>query len=204
MDNPFGIKQETADVRPIRFYQKFLDDGNGGFKAQDWVDYACRGQAKFTVTPARIKDVERATDGIWECLKGPYESWKQGNEAPLIGTPLAAWSGVSPELAAVLKTRDILTVEDIVKMTDTQIEKSGVPGMRIIRDQARAWEASKDSRKTEAALTSLADENAALKAQMEEMRAMLASMPAPSGRDHDDEPIKRRPGRPRKDEEEAA
>jgi len=198
MDNPFGTPTQKADVRPIRFYQKFIEQPDGTVRAIDWVEYAARGQAKFTVTPARISDVQKSIDGTWECLEPHYDAWKKGNEAPVSGTPLAAWSGVSPELAAVLKTKDILTVEDIRDMTEAQIEKSGIPGMRLIRDQAKAWDASKDSRRTEIALTSLQDENSALKAQMEEMKRMMQSLAGA------DEEAPRRPGRPRKDAEVAA
>lgn len=197
MDNPFGIKTEQADIRPIRFYQKFIENPDGTVRAVDWVDYSARGQAKFTVTPARVSDVQKMINGEWECLRPHYEAWQRGNESPVTGTPLAAWSGVSPELAAVLKTRDILTVEDIRDMTEAQMEKSGVPGMRTLRDQARAWDASKDTRKTEIALNGLQDENAALRAQMEEMKAMMASLAGDGA-----EP-KRGPGRPKKEAEAA-
>lgn len=186
-----------ADVLPQQFVEKYVKDPDGSHRAVEWVEYFPRGQKKYTIVSARIVDVMRATDGTWECLKPYYDAWKEGREAPVFGTPLAAWSGVTPEQAEVLRVNGIKTVEDVAVMNDATMTKVGLPGIRTIRDAAKGWEAAKDTRAVEADMQRMRDENEALRAQMESLMAMMGEQ----ARDNVEEPVKRRPGRPRKDDD---
>lgn len=186
---------QRATVRPLRFYKKYVGDGAGGLREVDWVEYAGVGNAKYLTTPDAIARVQKLTDGTWECIKPAYEAWKSGDEVPLTGTPLAAWSGVSPEQAEILKIRDIRTVEDVAQMTDRHMEKIGIPEIRRVRDMAKAWLDSKDNRKLETEMADKDERIALLEQQISEMMAMLQPGEEPKRR-----------GRPPKarDEEEAA
>ena len=187
---------DKADVRAIRFYQKFAQNEDGSARAVDWVEFAPRGGAKYSTIPMPVSMASKMTDGTWESLKPAFEAWKQGNEAPTTGTPLAVWAGVSPEQADFLRSNDVRTVEDLCAMTDGQLQKIGLPGLRTIRDNARAWDAAKDDRKIAAELSAKDEQIAALQAQMESLMEMMAAAQG------DKEQIKRKPGRPRKEEDE--
>ena len=191
---------EKAAVSVIRFYQKFATNEDGTVRAVDWVEFAPRGGAKYSTIPMAVTHVKKITDGTWEAIEPAYNAWKAGQEMPVNGTPLAVWGGVRPEQIDFLRANDVKTVEDLCAMTDAQLQKIGLPGLRTIRDQARAWDAAKDQRKVEQALAAKDDEIAALKAQMETMMEMFAAQ----ARDSDEETVKRRPGRPRKEDSEAA
>lgn len=179
-----------------------IDPANpiAGMKATEYVDLSSVGQAKYTVTPMRIADAKRMTNGMWEVVRPHYEAWKSGQDVPENGTPLAAWAGIRPEQIAVLRQFDIKTVEDLAALTDSILSRPGMTGLRSVRDAAVAWEKSKDTRAVASDVLAVKLENEALKQQMADLMALM-------GKDNTEEPVKRRPGRPRKedaDEAEAA
>lgn len=179
-----------------------IDPANpiAGMKATEYVDLSSVGQAKYTVTPMRIVDAKRMTNGMWDVVRPHYEAWKAGQDVPENGTPLAAWAGIRPEQIAVLRQFDIRTVEDLAVLSDSILSRPGMTGLRAVRDAAVAWEKSKDTRAVAADVMSMKLENDALKQQMADLLALMA-------KDNTEEPVKRRPGRPRKedaDEAEAA
>lgn len=168
-----------------------------GSKAVEYVNYTSVGQGKYTVVHDRIVDVQRRTDGMWQIVEPHYEAWKKGNELPDTGTPLLVWNGVLPSQRDVLKTHGIRTVEELAMVPDSLIDRIGLPGLRTARDAARKWEEGRDMRDVNKSLAEKDAEIEALKDQMADLMAMLKGDP-------NEEPVKRRPGRPRKDEAEAA
>lgn len=189
----------AKSLRVVGFRTEYapLDPANpiAGTKATDYVDISAVGQAKYTVTPMRIVDAQRMTNGLWDVVKPHYDAWKSGQEMPESGTPLAAWAGIRPEQITLLRQFSIKTVEDLAAMTDGILSRPGMTGLRAIRDAAIAWEASKDTRAVAADVVAMKLENEALKQQMADMMALL-------GKDNTEEPVKRRPGRPRKEDTE--
>jgi len=177
-----------TDYKPIDPANPLL-----GMKATEFVDTTSVGNGKYTVTPHRIVDVKRLTNGTWEIVKPHYEAWKAGQDVPENGTPLAAWPAIRPEQIAVLRQFDIKTVEDLAALTDSILSRPGMTGLRSVRDAAVAWEKSKDTRAVAADVVSMKLENEALKQQMADLMALM-------GKDNIEEPVKRRPGRPRKEE----
>lgn len=167
---------QRANVRAIRFYQVPHQNEDGSYRYVDWVEYAALGNAKYLTTPDAVSRVQKLTDGTWDCLKPAYEAWKAGQEIPLNGTPLSAWSGVNPQQADILKARDIKTIEDVAEMTDAHMSKIGIPDIRYLRDQAKAWVASKDTRKIEAEMANKDEQIAFLTEQMAEMQAQMAAL----------------------------
>lgn len=123
----------------------------------------------------------------WEVVEPAYRAWKNGEEVPDNGTPLGAWAGVSQDQAKFLKTKGIVSVEQVAEMSDSTIETLPFPGRRELPKLARTFlEGQKDA--------DLAAKNAALQERLEAMEAMLQEQMA-------DKPKR---GRPRKNETEAA
>lgn len=116
----------------------------------DWVSYAPAHSPVNTVTEIRIKEVEVTDDMLqgeetekltlmrmrWSQIEPAYRAWKTGHEVPIDGTPLGAWAGVTAEKAEVLRRHAIRTVEEVRDLTEGQMEKIPLPGMRELRKQA--------------------------------------------------------------------
>lgn len=181
-----------------------------GFKAEyrnnreiDWVEIAPAGEAfERTRTWLRIKDItppanvdETRANGLsykvmaarWAVIEPKYRAWKAGQDIPEDGTPLAAWAGVSPEQAAHLRHMGIKTVEAVKDMGEGAIARLPFPNARKLPELAAEWLSSKDA----------ADKDRELEEMRERMAIMEEMLAAQM-------PEKRGPGRPRKQEEEAA
>lgn len=180
-----------------------------GFKAEynadkvtEWVELAPSGEAyDKTRTWHRIKDLRprENVDGQraesmshkvmaarWDVIAPKYEAWKRNEDIPDDGTPLAAWSGVSPEQAAHLRSMGIRTVEGVRDMGEGAFTRLPFPNARQLPKLAAAFlesitEAEKDRELTE------------MRERMAAMEEMLAEAGA----------TKRGPGRPKKEVEAA-
>jgi hypothetical protein len=131
-------------------------------------------------------EMGRIQAGRWAVIEPAYNAWKKGEEVPENGTPLAAWPGVNQDQAKFLRTKGIVSVEQVRDMSDSTIEMLPFPGRRDLPKLAKAFlEAQKDS--------DLAAENARLEERIAAMEQMLLE----SGK-VDDEPKKRGPGRPKR------
>lgn len=180
-----------ASVKALKFWQKFTPDGpEGELRAVDWVEFCPTGEQKYSIIPEAVARLQKRTDGVWEAIQPAYDAWKSGLEIPLHGTPLAAWPGVTTEQADVLKANGIRTVEEIAALTDAQITRVRLPGMRELKVQAMAYDAAKGNRSVEAALSKKDEEIEALRQQMADMMALLSN---------GGEAPKNKGGRPRKD-----
>jgi hypothetical protein len=189
------VEKETLDwdhsVNPPRIIKKEV--------VKVPVEYALigpRGGTNKTLTPWRIKDLQRTLPpehgqpSLWDHVKPLYEAWKAGETAPNRGTPLAALGTLTEEDIDALHLNSIRSIEDLAAITDGQMPDIRVYSLRSKRDQARAWVDSTDQRNTANELATLREQVAALQSALE-------------GRDNTEEPIKRRPGRPRKEDPEA-
>ena len=194
------IEQLRRDVRIVAFevlnVPKDPAKPNLGTKPVEYVITAPRDGGKYTQTPHRIVDVQRSTNGLWEVIEPFYEKWKAGQEMPEVGTPLTSWNGVNNHQVEMLRSHGIKTIEDLSNVTDGNLTKME-PGTRFLRDAARQWIKDADKRDIATALAEKDAEMEALKAQMSDLMALIS-------RDNAEEPIKRKPGRPRKDDAEAA
>jgi len=117
----------------------------------------------------------------WDQIEPAYLAWKQGEELPETGTPLAAWGGVNGSQINALKGIHIRTVEELAGLSDSNM-KAVLPNMRELRAMARQWLDRKPEAEQQAMIADLQAQNAA-------MMEMLAEMQA-------DKPKR---GRPRKD-----
>ena len=173
-------------------------------RATDWVEIAPSGEAfERTRTWHRIKDIQPPEsvdfdrqEGIsykvqtarWNVIGPKYQAWKAGQDIPADGTPLAAWAGVSPEQAEHLKRMGIATVEAVSTMNEGAIARLPFPNAAKLPKLAAEWLSSKGEAAKDAMIADMAERMAL----MEEMLAAQA-----------DQPEKRGPGRPRKQEEAA-
>jgi hypothetical protein len=169
-------------------------------KAVDWVELAPSGEAfERTHTWHRIKDVTPKQDvdetragsqthqaalARWDVIRPKYEAFKAGNELPEDGTPLAAWAGVTPEMAAYLRRMGIHTLEGVRDMSEATAVKLPFPNARKLASLAGDYLASVSA-------TQKDQEMAAMRERMAIMEEMIAAAQA--------EPEKRGPGRPRKE-----
>ncbi|WP_189350074.1 hypothetical protein [Mesorhizobium sp. M1E.F.Ca.ET.045.02.1.1] len=112
----------------------------------------------------------------WNQIEPAYEAFKAGREIPLNGTALAAWSGVTPEQAEVLRTAGIRTVEEVRDLPDGQLDRVRLPNMRDLRKQAGLFLANSDAAKAaereaakDAQIAELVERQAAMEAMIEEL-----------------------------------
>lgn len=170
-----------------------------GDRAVDWVEIAPAGEAfERTRTWLRIKDITPKPDAErsdslshkvmvarWQTIAPKYEAWKQGNEIPEDGTPLAAWAGVTPAQVSHLRQMGIYTVENVRDMGEGAISRMPFPNARQLPKLAADFLTSRDAAEKDRELEDMRERMAI----MEEMLAQQSE--------------KRGPGRPRKQEEAA-
>lgn len=121
----------------------------------------------------------------WSVIGPAYEAWKAGQEVPVDGTPLDAWSGVTKEQAKFLKAMSIRTVEEVRDMGDAAISQLRFPNARQLPKLAKEYLEGADGAAKDAKIAELEE-------RMQAMAEML------------EQQAKRGPGRPRKTESEAA
>lgn len=171
-------------------------------KATDWVEIAPSGEAfERTRTWHRIKDItppdivdETRANSVshkvlaarWAAIAPKYKAWKDGQDIPVDGTPLAAWAGVSPEQVAHLRHMGIYTVEGVRDMGEGAITRLPFPNARKLPALAGEFLASKGEAEKDREIADMRERMAI----MEEMLAANMSE-------------KRGPGRPKKQEEAA-
>ena len=82
----------------------------GKMVTEDWVSYGPAGQLDRSQTPVKISTLEKvmppqgefhpAAQAQYEMAQmvlKHYQMWKEGQEMPIDGTPLAAWNGLTHE-----------------------------------------------------------------------------------------------------------
>lgn len=176
---------------------------NGKPHFVEYVDVCAPGQSQRTATPLRIVDVMRVReDGdpdnpAWQMakmkrdlIKPAYEAWKAGQDLPVHGTPLAAWSGLTSEQVEVLRSTGLRTIEELANATESIITRTPLPNMRSIVAQAKMFLDSRDQSRVVADLARKDAELEAMRAQLEEMKELMLS------KFNDDEAPRK--GRPRR------
>jgi hypothetical protein len=123
------------------------------------------------------------------------EHWRKfqarEDQDTVTGTLLEEWPGVTRSQCEELKFLNVRTVEQLAEIADSNAQN--IMGIAVLKQKAQRYlEASKEEQATKA-LAEVKDENAELRAMIEELQAKTASTPAPKKR-----------GRPRKEETEEA
>ncbi len=210
---------ENYSIFVHRFWTTYKPDPENPEKMleRDWVEYSPIGNADRTKVVARIADLSRVPPrsevganiamalaiARWEEIEPKYQKWKAGRTSTIEGTPLAAWNGIAPEQSEVLRMRGINSVEELSKLSDSHVDRFGLPGLRDLIANAKRFVGAFDTAKAAAAIKAVEEDNAALKAELAEMRELFASIKAERAPDLDAEdipevPFKRGPGRPPK------
>lgn len=121
-----------------------------------------------------IRHIERESrdgrfPGPWvDYYKRAYAQWKDGQEIPLEGTPLANWPGLAPSMLKTLNSINIRTVEDLANANEEAIHRMGMGG-RALKARAQAFlNTSEDVGKVAEEVAALRLENAKLKAANED------------------------------------
>ena len=199
----FPLDKERRMIRVLGFKQTLRSNGT----AIDWVSYTAGDGITDTGEPAFATwvEVKRITppeyiendDGglkmaalrsQWAQIEPHYEAWKQGHEIAETGTPLGAWPAITQDEGEALRGAGIRTVEDVAALSEERLARPILPRLRDLQRQAKMF------------LDGLGD--AALKAQivaLQEQNAAMLEMLAEQKQE-----AKRGPGRPRKEETEAA
>jgi hypothetical protein len=112
----------------------------------------------------------------WSIIDKHYRAWLAGQEAPVDGTPLAAWNALTPEQADVLRANSIKTVEDVAALTDTHIARLPLPNMRELIRQARHFIDAAEQTRFAASLAAKEREIESLKAENAERDAQIAAL----------------------------
>ena len=166
-----------------------VDEKTGQSRTRDRVYFCQPGSAQIAQTSEYVSLLSKNKE-LWAVLGPHYDAWKVNNELPASGTPLAAWSGVTPQEAEVLKQFSVPTVEELSVLQDSMMARVPLPNIRAKRDMAQRYLASSDTRKTEQALAEKDQQIADLSAKLENLAEMMAEKLDAV------EPAKRGPGRP--------
>lgn len=154
--------------------------GESYMRTQTWIPIS-KVKPKEDVDPERSQGMSyQALLGTWSIIGPKYEAWKTSNTIPDDGMALASWSGVTKEIADILKKQGIRTVEGVAEMSPDLASKLPMPNARKLPKMAQDYLSSRDGE-------ALVEENEALKERMAAMEQMLAEMTE-----------KRGPGRPKK------
>lgn len=180
----------AANVRVVKFWTKHIPDGKGAFKGIDMVEYCAIGKANMATTVATVSSLGKLlpldpgsenmaimmAHARWNSIRPQYEAWKAGHDAPVNGTALAAWPGISSDQAEFLRNMGVRTVEEIAEASDSIITKIPFPGARELRLSAQAFLKSADRVAVASKLTQMEEALRQRDEQLEEMRQIVLEM----------------------------
>lgn len=113
-------------------------------------------------------DQERIPANWYHAFKGAYEAYKDGREAPVDGTPISSFAGVSPSQAKTLLDVGCVTVEQLAEANEELVSRIGMGG-RALKQKAQAWlDSAKDVGKFAEELAALRVRNTELEARDKE------------------------------------
>lgn len=189
-------------IVPLTFWKEYEPQPDGSIKEIEMVEWVRKGSQNATtiekITRMSKKDINGNVNPNWTAIKPFYDGWKSGQETPINGTPLAAWPGATPQLVKALEPYHIRSVEDLADLTDGTMARIPLPGIRGIRDNAKAYVAALSTTAPIAGeVATLREQNANYENRINELEMLVKSLAADKGIDLADEP-KRGPGRPRK------
>lgn len=111
-------------------------------------------------------DAYAALQGRWERIEPAYAAWKDGNELPETGTPLAAWPQLTADQVETLKARRVKTVEELAEMGEAAASLPW-PNSRRWPELAQEFLGNRDVVAMQERLEALEAQNAELSAAIE-------------------------------------
>lgn len=196
---------EKLPIMIHRFYTVYEDDPKnpGTTRQRDMVEYGPIGQAGRTHVVERIDILSKvqkvaganpsiiAAKVMWDFIRPRYEAWKNNQDLPETGTPLAAWNHLTPAQAEILRVNGIRSVEDVSVLTDAHFNRIPIPNLRSIVEAAKKFIDSSDVNKFAAEMKSKDETIAALTARIDQLAEIVAAQ--------SEEEAPRRRGRPPKE-----
>lgn len=152
-----GVVGEIIDRKEkpslVRFERVAIEDKaeslkQGKYVAKD-VDFAlvtapyskdvwkCKIKDWFPYLEHELRN-ERIPQSWYEHYKKSYEAWCNGQELPLIGTPIKGWGVIGPAKQEELIRLGILTVEMLSDVNDEGAKRIGM-GVTELKAKAKAW-----------------------------------------------------------------
>lgn len=162
----------------VRFYSKPLQDnyqteqqGRPIFVDTDMVRITTPGDSLSVIDTIATEHYRKRFPRQWDF----YVSKKEGDQMTVGRTPLSAWAKLSAAQVEELRHLKFYSVEDVANASDAALQNVGmIAGMggHAFRDAAQVYlRVAKDS----SVAVRMEQENAALRAQMEEMRQQMHS-----------------------------
>jgi hypothetical protein len=181
-------------IAVVEFRTDYKPQPDGSQKPIEWVSWVKKGvQGTPPITEEKISRLMKSPENpIWQVIKPYYDRWKEGQGAPIDGTPLAAWPGATPQLVKALEPANIRSVEDLARMEDSSISKLAIPHLREKQKQARAYLEAMIS------TSAVASENLKLRETVEAMQARMAELEGALKDMEAEEEAPKRRGRPPK------
>lgn len=178
-------------IRIKEFFKRSVPDGNGGLNSEDWVSYFPTGEATRLLIESPVKRIIdlRADDDPQDIvldlayqrkrlIEGPYQEWLKGQEMPVEGTPLSAWTQLNGNQVNVIAHIGIRTVEELADAPDSLLMKIRLPHQPELRTMAQRFVAAKQTNQAAAILEKASAETEALRSQlaevMEQNRELMA------------------------------
>lgn len=168
--------------RPPEDWVCVAPQGPGYERTQTWVKISKIKPKEDVDENVRNSPTYQALLGRWSIIGPKYEAWKDSSEIPEDGMALSAWSGVTKEIAEVLRRQGIKTVEAVAGMSVEAAAKLPMPNARKLPVMAQEYLKGRDA-------VAAQNEVESLKEQIAAMREMLEAQQGE----------KRGPGRPRKE-----
>ncbi len=169
------------EYRPVQDIDASAAEGRAVFKDQEYIVLLIDDKTQIPLcwddAPPYVKDEYRTH----------YDRWKAGEEAPLEGASLRDWPAISKAQAEEMWQLGIRTLEDLVGAPDPLLDRAG-SGARTLQGKAKAWlDTAADTGKVAEEVKSLRDENASLRAEIEELKKLVKKptpkkKPAPRAR----------------------
>lgn len=146
---------EERESRPayVRFERQAVED-KAASRAQS--KYVAKDVDYVKITPPYTRDVMTMKVESWlELIRGQaargdikpewydgyvksYESWKKGEEMPLVGTAIRGWGVIGPAQQQTLIGMNIMTVEDLAAVNEEGLRRIGMGAGELI-SKAKAW-----------------------------------------------------------------
>ena len=147
-----------------------LEEGRDIFIEIPYVKIMVPGDKdNIVVRPVRDQDKQR--------FPRQWQAFQNNEEEPMNGTPLTEWAFINRGQVEELKYFGIRTIEDLANSPDSQTQK--FMGIASLKQKAKMY---LEDAKLQAPLNKLTEENALLKAQMEEMQKEIAELQKPKPR----------------------
>ncbi len=174
---------ETAAIHPVEFWTDYTTTPAGDVVPVDWVRWVKKGVSNGATTEDKVERVRKHDPIVWGVIGRFYDAWKEGQGAPVVGTPLDALPFMSREVVKVLAQVHIRSAEDLVNGEDAALARLNIAGIRGLRDKARAYlDAAANTAGVAAELAALREEVKRLAAERDEASQTADALALAAGR----------------------